>query len=279
MSFIDQAKASGFPLKFILSRILLRTGLCRIFTVQRSGYKIRFNPSGISAQLWVDSSRMRWEEQFLEDYLKPGDTFIDVGANIGTLSLRASKLVGDNGLIFSFEANPDLASFIEDNMQLNDFHNIKVYNQAVGEKMGIVTFALNKSDDRSRISDKEKNSVEVKLCKLDEIIPSDLNVSLLKVDTEGYEKFVFQGAEETIKRSKVIMFESIEENTNNYNYSTDENIIFLEKQGFKILKLGRNKIMYSIKPEKYLTYAGDLFAISDIDNFVKRTNYTIQSNN
>lgn len=277
MTFIEQLKDHPFPLKFILSRILLKTGLCQLLTVERSGYKIRFNRSGISAQLWVDPSRMRWEEQFLEDYLKEGDVFIDVGANIGTLSLRASKLVTKNGQIFSFEANPYLANFIEDNIKLNEFKNIKVFNYAVGEQDGNISFQLNKSDDRSRVFENGDDTIKIKLCKLDDVIPTESSISLLKIDTEGYEKFVFQGALDTIKRSKVIMFESIESNTKNYNYSTIDNILFLKKQNFDIFKLGRNKIMYPFKEQNYLTYEGDLFAISDVDHFLNRTNYSINA--
>lgn len=275
MTLIQQVKDHPFPFKFILSRILLKTGFCKFLTVERSGYKIRFNPSGISAQLWVEPSRMRWEEEFLEDYLKKDDIFIDVGANIGTLSLCASKLVGENGQIFSFEANPDLADFMEDNIKLNKFNNITVFNYAAGEQEGNISFQLNKSDDRSRVSENGENTIKIKMCKLDDVIPVESTISLLKIDTEGYERFVFQGASSIIKRSKVIMFESIESNTSNYDYSTIENILFLKKQNFDIFKLGRNKMMYPFKEKDYLTYEGDLFAISNIDDFISRTNYSI----
>ena len=44
-------------------------------------------------------------------YLRAGDIFIDIGANIGTVTLEASKKIGDNGKIFSFEANPKIFGF------------------------------------------------------------------------------------------------------------------------------------------------------------------------
>ena len=260
-----------YPVRFLLSRILMRTGLCKLFIVQRKGYKIRFNPSGISAQLWVDPARMRWEERFLEDYLKLGDRMIDVGANIGTLSLRASTLVGAEGEVFSFEANPTLSEFIKDNQTLNQFTNIKIYNLAVGDSNGTIYFALNKSDDRSRVHLSDQG-IAVEKQPLDRVIP-DTPIDLLKIDVEGYEKWVFQGAEKTIQNSQVVMFESIPANTEHYQYSVRENFQFLLDRGFQIFKLGANKTMYSVDIDQVSQYNGDLFALRNVESFIARTGY------
>jgi FkbM family methyltransferase len=272
MSLIKTLSEQKYPVRFLLSRILMRTGLCKLFIVQRNGYKIRFNPSGISAQLWVDPDRMRWEERFLEDYLKLGDRMIDVGANIGTLSLRASTLVGSEGEVFSFEANPTLCEFIKDNQTLNQFTNIKVYNLAVGDSSGTIYFALNKSDDRSRVHLSDQG-IAVEKQPLARVIP-DVPIDLLKIDVEGYEKWVFQGAEKTIQNSQVVMFESIPANTEHYQYSVRENFQFLLDRGFQIFKLGANKTMYSVDIDRVSQHNGDLFAVRNVESFIARTGYT-----
>ncbi|NCS26876.1 MAG: FkbM family methyltransferase [Microcystis aeruginosa BS13-02] len=271
MSLMKTLSEQKYPVRFLLSRILMRTGLCKLFIVQRKGYKIRFNPSGISAQLWVDPARMRWEERFLEDYLKLGDRMIDVGANIGTLSLRASTLVGAEGEVFSFEANPTLSEFIKDNQTLNQFTNIKIYNLAVGDSNGTIYFALNKSDDRSRVHLSDQG-IAVEKQPLDRVIP-DTPIDLLKIDVEGYEKWVFQGAEKTIQNSQVVMFESIPANTEHYQYSVRENFQFLLDRGFQIFKLGANKTMYSVDIDQVSQYNGDLFALRNVESFIARTGY------
>lgn len=271
MSLIKTLSEQKYPVRFLLSRILMRTGLCKLFTVQRNGYKIRFNPSGISAQLWVDPGRMRWEERFLEDYLKLGDRVIDVGANIGTLSLRASTLVGAEGEVFSFEANPILCEFIKDNQTLNQFTNIKIYNLAVGDSSGTIYFALNKSDDRSRVHLSEQG-IAVEKQPLDRVIP-DVPIALLKIDVEGYEKWVFQGAEKTIQNSQVVMFESLPANTEHYQYSVRENFQFLLDRGFQIFKLGANKTMYSVDIDRLSQHNGDLFALRNVESFIARSGY------
>jgi FkbM family methyltransferase len=271
MSLIKTLSEQKYPVRFLLSRILMRTGLCKLFIVQRNGYKIRFNPSGISAQLWVDPGRMRWEERFLEDYLKLGDRVIDVGANIGTLSLRASTLVGAEGEVFSFEANPILCEFIKDNQTLNQFTNIKIYNLAVGDSSGTIYFALNKSDDRSRVHLSEQG-IAVEKQPLDRVIP-DVPIALLKIDVEGYEKWVFQGAEKTIQNSQVVMFESLPANTEHYQYSVRENFQFLLDRGFQIFKLGANKTMYSVDIDRLSQHNGDLFALRNVESFIARSGY------
>ena len=75
---------------------------------------MKFYPSYLSRILWVDPNHGHSGsevENFVWKYLRAGDIFIDIGANIGTVTLEASKKIGDNGKIFSFEANPKIFGF------------------------------------------------------------------------------------------------------------------------------------------------------------------------
>jgi len=66
--------------------------------------------------------------------LRKGDIFIDVGANIGLMSIFASKVLGNKGLVYSFEPEPGTFSILKKNIEINLIRNIRIYNIGLGEK-------------------------------------------------------------------------------------------------------------------------------------------------
>jgi FkbM family methyltransferase len=75
-----------------------------------------------------------WEpnlSEFLTERLRPGDVFVDVGANIGYFTLLASRVVGPTGSVVACEASPDAARQLRRNLQLNGFSNVRVVAVAV----------------------------------------------------------------------------------------------------------------------------------------------------
>ena len=132
-------------------------------------------------------------------YLRPGDTFIDVGANIGFYSLLASS-VNVGAPVVAFEPHPVAATRLRENAGLNFFRNIRVREAAVGSSAGA---AMLTSDlgERNRIrakTDDNGSSVEGKVVTLDgdlaELDIDPASVALVKIDTEGFEANVLAGA-------------------------------------------------------------------------------------
>ena len=81
-----------------------------------------------------------WEPQvssFIRDRLKPGDSFIDVGANIGYFSLLASRLVGRGGPVVSVEASPSIHHDLAENIRRNGAA-IRAVNRAASDKAGVL---------------------------------------------------------------------------------------------------------------------------------------------
>jgi len=137
---------------------------------------------------------------------RPGSCVIDVGANVGifTVSL-GSALRSSGGIAWAFEPLPSNVERLKKNVRLNDLRNIKVYPLALGNRKGEVTFHL--SDDPAFHSivgvGQRRDSgriVTVKIDRLDNIwreagCPM---VSLIKIDVEGAELQVLEGAQELI---------------------------------------------------------------------------------
>ena len=91
------------PFKFIISKLLLRLKISQYFSFKHQHHYLKFYPSYLSRILWVDPQHGHSGtevENFVWKYLKNNDTFVDIGANIGTVTLEASKKIGDKGKIF-----------------------------------------------------------------------------------------------------------------------------------------------------------------------------------
>lgn len=78
-----------------------------------------------------------WEPDlaaFLRRRLRPGDTFIDVGANIGCVSALASRLVGPHGIVVAIEPYPVMIAALQETVAMNDLTNIRLVASAVSDR-------------------------------------------------------------------------------------------------------------------------------------------------
>ena len=195
--------------------------------------------------LWCNPHFYSADEDVLRQHLKPGDVFVDVGANIGALTLAAAKIVGDAGRVFSVEAHPRTVRYLRGNIKLNRAVNVTVFHAAAGDHEGVVNFSSGRSDDQNRVTE---SGLSVPLRTLDSLIP-DTPVRLLKIDVEGFELFALRGAERLLQRTDMVYFESWESHFSKYGYSTSDVLEFLKMHGFEV---GRPKDYKSAECENLL---------------------------
>ncbi len=132
---------------------------------------------------------------FLKTYLKEGMVFADVGANIGSHAINAARLVGKTGSVFAFEADPDTYRLLAGNIQSNGLRNIELRQTCVSDHVGTLSFYKHKDSAKSSIVDRgEKLSVTLPSDTLDNLIPANAKIDVLKVDVEGAELSVLRGA-------------------------------------------------------------------------------------
>lgn len=147
----------------------------------------------------------RWEPQisrYLEARLRPGDIFIDVGANIGHHTLLAAHLVGPTGRVYAFEASPSIYRKLVRNIELNDASNIVVTNKAVASKPGKLDFwlasdkNLGHSTTVSQLASDEGMRLEAQVDAdtLEHLLPADVlsRARVIKIDVEGAERDVLE---------------------------------------------------------------------------------------
>src|SRR5262245_58921880 len=120
------------PIRFLFSKLIQKTPLWKLsqLMIKRDGYRLRFFPTSLSASLWTYPAERHDDEVIIKSLLRPGDIFIDVGANVGTHSLAAATVVG-NGHVYAVEAHPVTFHYLKKNIELNPFSNITLYNYAV----------------------------------------------------------------------------------------------------------------------------------------------------
>jgi len=267
------------PLKFLVSRILIRSKLCKLFIIKQKNYNLRFDPVSSSGALWINPNYHRPANVFFSDYLKKGDKVIDIGANIGTVTIEASKKIGDSGKVYSIEPHPQIYKYFIGNIRLNRLKNVKTFNFALGNKDGTIFFSDKHSDDQNSIIT-NKNGIKVKLKKLDDLEINEDFIDLIILDAIGYEKFVVEGGKDILKRTKCVHFPVLEKFFKNFDYTYKDIFKIIENIGFKIYEFTEDRKI-SLVSENYK--ADDnrtittLLGIRDLSDFLERTNYSLQN--
>lgn len=154
----------------------------------------------------------------IREGLKPGDTFVDAGANIGFYTVVASKLVGPAGKVVAIEMMPDTATRLREHIAINGLTNVEVIEYALSDrsgqtiaatvpdgKYGQASIAASDRSDGVRRLDVETRTLD----KLFADIPG--RVALMKMDLEGAEAAALRGAGQLINRIDAIIFEQLEE--------------------------------------------------------------------
>ncbi|MBD2538440.1 FkbM family methyltransferase [Coleofasciculus sp. FACHB-SPT36] len=260
------------PFKFLLSRVLMRSGICRFFKVKQNGYYLRFYPSALSATLWIYPDDRQSEESFFRSYLKKGDKVIDVGANIGSLTVLASLIVGSQGKVYSIEPHPETYQYLMGNLRLNRLLNVETFNYAIGETSKSIVFS-DKSDDSNNQVMADGKGIPISMKKLDELAIDEQEINLLKIDVEGYEKFVFDGGYRIVNQVECIFFESYETHFVKFGYSTSDIIKFLVDRGFRCFKLVDKLTIQEVSVSYVSKICENLLAVKDISSFLQRTSF------
>ena len=211
-----------------------------ITTTRKLLFKV--NPKedkGVELQLYQFGTYEEGTLCFIEKYLNPGDVFVDVGANIGLMSIVAAKRVGATGKVIAYEAHPETYAELVENCERNNCTNVTAVHKAIGEQAGKVFIALDPiNKGASSIVASNGAGAEVDCITLDAEILTRLN--MIKIDVEGFELPVFRGAKESLAQHQpIVIFESIKELTD--SSSTQEVYTLLSDLGYRFYLLKKSK--------------------------------------
>lgn len=147
----------------------------------------------------------------LQQYLRPGMIFYDIGANIGFFSLLAARIVGKDGRVIAFEADPEIAARLRAHVTRNDFRAVSVEEKAVWSEPGAVFFARTDpatSPDRGLghvVANGAGDTIQVNAVSLDEYVRTVPAPDFLKCDVEGAEVEVFRGAQRLLTEKRPVI--------------------------------------------------------------------------
>ena len=182
-------------------------------------------------QEWRDQGYPFMQERCLNSFIKWCELqnkkfkcVLDIGAWCGTWSLAMQKFAKN---IKCFEPNRTHFECLQRN--LAPYNHINLYNYALGSTIDFVQLTKETATQNTRVIT-EKGSIPMHTLDSLELI----DVDMMKLDVEGFEMQVFQGAEKTLTNVKYIMVE-LNNNSKKYGSSNLEIENFLQSLGFKIL--------------------------------------------
>ncbi|TSJ42486.1 FkbM family methyltransferase [Fluviicola chungangensis] len=182
------------------------------------GIKMMIDPSldkGVELSLFETGTYEKGTIQFLKEHLKPGASFLDIGANIGLMSVIASKCVGEKGIVYAVEANPATVPILQTNIELNQCKNIEVLPIALSDTQGTALLFENWEVNRGGASlisqSSEEKGIEVKMERLDDLFDENTRIDLVKIDVEGFEPQVIRGGMNWFKKQLPVFIIEVSE--------------------------------------------------------------------
>lgn len=147
----------------------------------------------------------RGQTELFRRQVRPGHVVLDLGAHIGYYTLLASRLAGDRGRVFAFEPDPANAWYLRQHVRINRCANVEVVELAAYDRSGRVAFTGGTGTGTGHVAD--AGVLEVPAVRVDEFVAErGIAPDIVKVDVEGAERRVLDGALEMIRRDRPLIF-------------------------------------------------------------------------
>ncbi|HYE76542.1 MAG TPA: FkbM family methyltransferase, partial [bacterium] len=162
------------------------------------GITVRLRPEMTSGPRMVYfNGRPEYHEMgFVEHYLRPGDRFLDIGANIGIFTLVAAKAVGAEGHVDALECVPRTLTWLEEHVALNGVADwVTIHRFAASDREGTLQFRADRDGTNHILAEGEQGSqvLEVPTHRLDDVFHMQ-RFALAKMDIEGAEPMALAGS-------------------------------------------------------------------------------------
>jgi len=224
----------------------------------------------IPSTMW-DSLYSRYElpvAQAIRDHLHKGQTFWDIGANVGWFSLFASKIVGPSGRVVSFEPSPEVFDILS--AHANTADGVTAIRVGIGNADEVRMFAAQgNSPSSSFVEEVTKinfdfnpsipiQNIEVELRKVDSLLTElGSTPSLLKIDVEGFELEVLRGASDLLSSGRPTLIIEVHPLQLRLSGGTEELLFqFLQSRSYAWKVIDRNpNTLYTIIAEPLVAAA------------------------
>jgi FkbM family methyltransferase len=246
MSMLLGAARRISSMPYFRGRERLTNGVLRLggtVRIQLDGFDFALDPAdGVARHIALRRELPSDIPHTLSELAQPGMTAVDVGASIGYTTLKLARAVGMEGQVYAFEPSARAFASLTRNLALNGCSWVHAERVACGERAGEVELHVaNVSTEYSslRPSSLRGQSESVPAIRLDDRI---FSADLLKIDTEGAEWQVLQGAESLLRSRPIIVVETLARNTERFGYHPEEMLNWLSGFGYEIERRGSDAI-------------------------------------
>ena len=207
--------------------------------------QVRIRPGDVVGyQIYTQGNFEPVETRWLREFLQPGMTFFDVGANLGVFTLLAAKCVGTTGSVHSFEPSPVMIEELRANIALNALANVNINGMAVAAEAGWAQFpryargneVYGTLGPRVWPGKRIVRYDRVQVTTLDEYVSAHniAHVDLIKMDIEGAELLALKGARNLLLSNMppALLFELAEVNMKGMGYGCPDVLRFLGRLGY-----------------------------------------------
>jgi FkbM family methyltransferase len=168
----------------------------------------------VAPQLIGESPSEQHVLGWINGLLKPGDTFFDVGAHYGWMSMVACHRVVAHGKVVAFEPSPPLLECLEYNKKANRFRQMEIVARAVADSNGrkVPLYVVNRGESylnslvdhrAGPVPTAETTTVEVETVSLDDFCErTKLHPDVVKIDVEGAELLALRGARRLVEERR-----------------------------------------------------------------------------
>ncbi len=189
-------------LSYRLHKLLPKFGVRGVQDVPVPGMPGRFmyvraEDGGVAHQLIMYQEYEPYESKLVRNYLKPGMTVYNIGANLGYYTLLASECVGSEGKVFAFEPAPENFELLKRTVSENKLPNVELFSSAVGAAKGAATLSLSltNSGDHQLQTVASRDHIVVDVLSIDSFVEAGNAVpDAIIMDVQGAEFDVLRGA-------------------------------------------------------------------------------------
>ncbi len=222
-------------------------------TARLHGVKVRLPSRLHCAEVYYANDFDRHERAIIDGIVRPGSIVLDIGANIGLYTCLFAHKAGPSGQVMAFEPEPGVFNLLKRNVGLNDFGDrVQLFNIALSDRRGTADF--NVFPEAGSVYNSLGNTEAYGLTSCSTIsVPTDTldrvltdaglpEVSLIKIDAEGAESLVIEGAGDVLSRADrtVVVAELNEEAASACSSSIERTIDLMQRHGFVPYKLSRS---------------------------------------
>ncbi len=187
-----------------------------------------------------------WEPEatrIASQWVKPGMSAVDIGAETGYYTLLFAKLVGPEGQVYSFEPRPSVKQRLDRNVEMNRLNNVRTFPFALFDLPG--TAYLEEGNDMLLLEKPPTGGLEVGTRVFDQWMADEgINgVDLIKLDVEGAELNILKGMEKTLAKSRpAILVEVHPDKMRGFGCSPTDLVLLLSNYGYSLEPVDRERI-------------------------------------